>query len=244
MEKHDGFNDRVVEAIDTIEIQEDKFGVFNVVKSFGEFFGFTHVTIGQLIHPSLQDIDYADLGVSNYPVDYQDRYIQNNYLLHDPVINRALVSQDAFAWADLLPTANRRGREIFEICQQFGLETGVTVPIHLQDRTPGLVSYAGPECAVSDIDVEALELVAIHGYSRLLDIYDGTKNKNKVKLTPREVDVLHHVACGKTDHEIGVLLNLGHYSVKDHLSNARKKLGAANRAHCVVIAIRDGHIGL
>lgn len=244
MEKDNGCNDRLVQAISTIETQEDKFGVFNVVKSFGETFGFTHITIGQLLHPSLQDMDYTDLGVSNYPAEYQERYIEKNYLLHDPVINRALVSQDAFAWADVLPAANRRGREVFESCHQFGLEAGVTVPIHLQDRTPGLVSYAGPKCAVSDTDVEALELVAIHGYSRLLDIYEGAKDKAQVKLTPREVDVLHHVACGKTDHEIGVILNLGHYSVKDHLSNARKKLGAANRAHCVVIAIRDGHIGL
>lgn len=244
MAKDNGFNDRLVQAISTIEAQEDKIGVFNVVKGFGETFGFTHITIGQLLHPSLQDMDYADLGVSNYPAEYQERYIEKNYLLHDPVINRALVSQDAFAWADVLPAANRRGREVFDSCQQFGLEAGVTVPIHLQDRTPGLVSYAGPECAVSNTDVEALELVAIHGYSRLLDIYEGAKDRTQVKLTPREVDVLHHVACGKTDHEIGVILNLGHYSVKDHLSNARKKLGAANRAHCVVIAIRDGHIGL
>ncbi|MGJ8562724.1 MAG: helix-turn-helix transcriptional regulator [Alphaproteobacteria bacterium] len=242
MLKNDRFSDRLLQAINAIETQTDKFGVFDVVKSFSEFYGFTHVTVGQLVHPSLQDMDYAELGVSNYPAEFQSEYIKENFLLHDPVINRALVSEDAFAWADLLPLANRRGQKVFEMSRQYGLDSGVTVPIHLHDRTPGIVSYAGQDCDVSASDIEALELVAIHGYSKLLDIYDAGKQAKRVKLTPREVDVLHYVACGKTDSEIAHLLTLGRYSVKDHLTNARKKLGAANRAHCVVIAIRDGHI--
>ncbi len=232
----------ILEAIRKIDVQLDKFGVFDVVQGFGLKYGFEYVTVGQLVHPSLQDMDYAELGVSNYPEDFQQEYIKGNYLLHDPVINRALTAQDAFIWTDLISAATRRGRDIFEKCRSYGMEMGVTVPIHMPDRTPGIVSYAGHAVDLSTEDVDALELIGVHGYSKLLDIYDAAKQKGTVRLTPREVDVLHYVACGKTDIEIGRLLNLGHYSVKDHLSNARRKLGAANRAHCVVIAIRDGHI--
>lgn len=232
----------VLRTINNIEAQTDKFGVFDIVCSFGGTYGFEYVTLGQLIHPTLQEIDYADLGVSNYPEEFQQKYINSNYLLHDPVINQALVAQDAFAWTELMSSASPRGRDIFDECRAYGLEAGVTVPIHLPERTPGLVSYAGRAVTLSGEDIEALELIGVHSYSKLLDIYDAAKTKNKVRLTPREVDVLHYVACGKTDLEIGRLLNLGHYSVKDHLRNARRKLGASNRAHCVVIAIRDGHI--
>lgn len=237
-----GANADLLKAIDNIEAQTDKFGVFDILCAFGQGYGFKYVTVGQLVHPSLQGMDYAELGVSNYPEEFQRKYIERNYLLHDPVINRALVAQDAFAWAGLMTSATRRGRDIFDECRSYGMESGVTVPIHLQDRTPGLVSYAGKTVDLTVEEIEALELVGIHSYSRLLDIYESTKTEGKVRLTPREVDVLHYVACGKTDLEISRLLNLGHYSVKDHLTNARRKLGAANRAHCVVIAIRDGHI--
>ncbi len=235
-------SDLLLETIDRIEAQSNKIGVFEIVLEFGKRYGFEYVTIGQLIHPSLQDIDYADLGVSNYPAEFQQKYMKENFLLHDPVISHALVAQDAFAWAGLIDGATKRGRTVFEESKAFGMPEGLTVPIHLQDRTPGLVSYAGQGRDLTPADIEILELIAVHSYSRLLDIYEANKKDKRIKLTPREVDVLHYVACGKTDMEIGQLLNLGHHSVKDHLANARKKMGAANRAHCVLIAIRDGHI--
>ena len=237
-----GIDKATLDAIDAIETKDDKFSVFDCVHGFGAKFGFAYTTIGQLIHPTLQNIDYAELGVSNFPADFQQTYIENNYLIQDPVINHCLTAQDAFTWDELIRSASHRGRQIFEECHAAGLEYGVTVPIHLQDRTPGIVSYAGPQIDLKQDDIKALELVGIHGYSRLLDIYTTQKTVTRIRLTPREVDVLHHVACGKQDMEIARLLKLGHHSVKDHLANARKKLGAANRAHCVVIAIRDGHI--
>lgn len=234
----------LLKTIEKIEAQDSKFGVLDAVLAFGRLYGFDFVTIGQLVHPSLHDMDYEELGISNYPAAFQKQYIDKNFLLHDPVIKRASTTQDAFAWDSLIASAGKREREIFGLCRSHGMPDGVTVPIHLEDKTPGLVSYAGAAQTLEPDDIESLALIGIHGYSRMLDIYNATKHKAHVRLTPREVDVLHHVACGRTDQEIAGLLNLGQYSVKDHLTNARRKLGATNRAHCAVIAIRDGHISL
>lgn len=234
--------DKLLEAIEAIEAQNSKNGILNVVLAFGTLFGFEYVTIGQLIHPSLKDMDYGELGVSNYPIAFQKQYISENYLLHDPVIKCAATTQDAFVWRELITSASKREKKIFDHCRAHGMSDGVTVPIHLEDRTPGLVSFAGTAQIVEQDDIESLALLGFHAYSRLLDIYDASKQKKKIQLTPREIDVLHHVACGRTDLEIARILKLGHYSVKDHLANARRKLGATNRAHCVMIAIRDKHI--
>lgn len=61
-----------------------------------------------------------------------------------------------------------------------------------------------------------------------------------VNLTARERDALTWVAEGKSDWEIAVILGLSETTVRFHVDNARKKLGAVNRAQAVARLLR-GH---
>ncbi|AZO15044.1 MULTISPECIES: LuxR C-terminal-related transcriptional regulator [unclassified Mesorhizobium] len=54
-----------------------------------------------------------------------------------------------------------------------------------------------------------------------------------VRLTTRERDSLALVAEGKTDWEISVILGIAEATVRFHVDNARRKLGAVNRAQAV-----------
>ena len=54
-----------------------------------------------------------------------------------------------------------------------------------------------------------------------------------VRLTARERDSLALVAEGKTDWEISVILGIAEATVRFHVDNARRKLGAVNRAQAV-----------
>ena len=54
-----------------------------------------------------------------------------------------------------------------------------------------------------------------------------------VRLTRRERDSLALVAEGKTDWEISVILGIAEATVRFHVDNARRKLGAVNRAQAV-----------
>ncbi|TPM42052.1 hypothetical protein FJ967_00455 [Mesorhizobium sp. B2-3-4] len=54
-----------------------------------------------------------------------------------------------------------------------------------------------------------------------------------VRLTVRERDSLALVAEGKTDWEISVILGIAEATVRFHVDNARRKLGAVNRAQAV-----------
>jgi len=56
---------------------------------------------------------------------------------------------------------------------------------------------------------------------------------DEVRLTARERDSLAWVAEGKSDWEIAVILGLAESTVRFHVDNARKKLGAVNRAQAV-----------
>lgn len=63
-----------------------------------------------------------------------------------------------------------------------------------------------------------------------------------VGLSNREVDVLRLVAKGKANKEIAGELALSTDTVKTHLTHLMRKLGAADRAHAVTLAIEQGFL--
>ncbi|MBI3360848.1 MAG: response regulator transcription factor [Chloroflexi bacterium] len=63
-------------------------------------------------------------------------------------------------------------------------------------------------------------------------------------LTPREVQVLGHVAGGLTNKAIALRLGISEHTVKFHLGSAMSKLGAASRAEAVAVAMRRGVIAV
>lgn len=63
-------------------------------------------------------------------------------------------------------------------------------------------------------------------------------------LTPREVEVLSEVACGKRNKEIAGSLCIADETVRMHMRNILGKLGAHDRTHAVTIAVGRGIIRL
>jgi DNA-binding NarL/FixJ family response regulator len=61
-------------------------------------------------------------------------------------------------------------------------------------------------------------------------------------LTPRELDILFELARGGTDREIAAKFVLSEGTVKTHLRNILKKLGARNRTQAVAHVLRKGLI--
>lgn len=59
-------------------------------------------------------------------------------------------------------------------------------------------------------------------------------------LTPRETEVLLHVARGETDQEIADKLFLSRRTVNTHVSNILGKLSVTNRRDAVAAAFRIG----
>jgi DNA-binding CsgD family transcriptional regulator len=59
-------------------------------------------------------------------------------------------------------------------------------------------------------------------------------------LSPRELDVLHQLAAGKTDREIAGALFIGIRTVETHVSHLFTKLGVTARAEAAAVAVRRG----
>ncbi|MEE8347653.1 MAG: LuxR C-terminal-related transcriptional regulator [Dehalococcoidia bacterium] len=64
--------------------------------------------------------------------------------------------------------------------------------------------------------------------------------RNPYGLTFRELTVLHLVAAGKSDKEIGITLGISHLTSRKHLENIRGKMNASSRTEASVRAVREG----
>lgn len=62
------------------------------------------------------------------------------------------------------------------------------------------------------------------------------------RLTRRECEVLELVAAGLPTPELARALVISPHSVESHVRKAMDKLGAANRAHAVALALRNGFL--
>ena len=52
-------------------------------------------------------------------------------------------------------------------------------------------------------------------------------------LSPREIEIMHWVAMGKTNYEIGSILSISSFTVKNHMQRIFKKLDVSNRMQAV-----------
>jgi len=59
-------------------------------------------------------------------------------------------------------------------------------------------------------------------------------------ITPREREILAHIAAGRANKEIGVALEISEFTVKRHVSQILDKMSVNDRAQAAVEAIRRG----
>ena len=64
------------------------------------------------------------------------------------------------------------------------------------------------------------------------------------ELTARELDVLRHLALGRSNREIAATLDIGDETVKSHVAHVLSKLQVENRAQAIVQALKRGLVRL
>ena len=59
-------------------------------------------------------------------------------------------------------------------------------------------------------------------------------------LTQRELEILQHIAAGKSDRAIAESLHISEHTVRSHIKNLFRKLGVSSKAHAVAKAHGEG----
>jgi DNA-binding NarL/FixJ family response regulator len=97
------------------------------------------------------------------------------------------------------------------------------------------------------LHVEIIDAIrTVHAGRKLVpaDIEKVSETSLRSALTPREIEVLKHIAQGLSNKEIGTLLGTAAGTVKIHVQNILEKLQAADRTQAVTIALRRGIVHL
>jgi LuxR family quorum sensing-dependent transcriptional regulator len=177
--------------------------------------------------------------LADWPDDWREIYFRENLMLRDPTIRRVLWSKPAFLWTELYgePDFGKDERFLMDRAKEFYLYDGCTIPLISLDGRHAGFSFAGVNIDDSPEARGLLNLIACFSFARALEIQNETA-RSSVRLTARERETIAWVAAGKTNWEISVILGISEKAVSKHVSNARLKFGAVNRAHLVAEAIR------
>lgn len=117
----------------------------------------------------------------------------------------------------------------------------LAAPLWLEGRAAGVLTLLG---AQHDFSPEHVHVAGIFAEHVALAISRLRRNQlsqlAKARLTRREIEVLHHIAQGRSNQEIGRILNITDRTVSTHLSNILGKLNLSSRTQAALYGLQYG----
>ena len=235
--------ERVMAAIRSLEDHDRAEDVFDVAAEFCRAYGFDTIGLGHLVNPALVDLKGdAWFHVSNWPSDWQDLWRDEQAMMYDPIAQYALKSSRPFSWTAAYEHSTRLGRKVLDRARDYGFREGLAIPVRSLDRPTGCVSLGGNDVDLSPYEQGSVEIVCLHAYTRLEDLKGPVTLPEPSSLTDRELEVLHWMAAGKTNWEIGTILSISRSTARNHVSAILRKLGTADRTVASVLAVSRGMV--
>lgn len=193
----------------------------------------------QIVHsPHLPPASCSAANITDERAELAGFHPGKNYRVHqDPVARHALRTVRPFFWRDLPHTPHRAD----------ALGAVMTVPIHHGPEVATLSIAPGPGrtarlTAHTHLLCLLTHLVHTRIHRALVEVALSVSPRRRSLLSPRETEVLNHVARGKSTSEISAELALSTKGVEFHIDGAKRKLNVSNRTHAVAKAIALGLI--
>ncbi|HEY1546075.1 MAG TPA: LuxR family transcriptional regulator [Xanthobacteraceae bacterium] len=242
----DDYGNRALDFVQRLQGLSDYHDICRAIVAELEWFGFSYVTSFTIPGPGAQLKD--SLWLNNRPAEYVERYVEKNYVIHDPIVTELRRTTRPYSWGDVRGGRDlkKSQRTIIDEGREFGAHDGLIIPIMTLSGSRALFSPCGRDPDLSPRARAALEIIGIYSHHALMRAL-VERQRDEVAhtpLTPREREILQWVAVGKTDEEIADILSISTTTVTSHVENAKQKLDAFRRTYAVVQAIRLGEISL
>jgi DNA-binding CsgD family transcriptional regulator len=186
--------------------------------------------------------------LNNRPADYVAHYVSKNYTEIDPIVTEVRQNLRPFSWGDVRSTRvlTKKQLSIIDEGKEFQAHDGLVIPIVTYTGSISIFSPCGDDPDLSPRARSAIEIIGFAGMQALRRSMASKQRQHPQQehLTPREREVVHWLAVGKTDFEIGEILGISPETVKSHVENSKRKLNAARRTLIVVEALRRGEISI
>ncbi|WP_198598218.1 helix-turn-helix transcriptional regulator [Mangrovicella endophytica] len=202
-------------------------------------FGVEHLFAGTMPRPgALPSEQSKHVLLADLPPDWVEEYFRGGWLDRDPTIQRVRSLAPSFLWSELESGDDR----LMGMAAEHGLKAGLTCSLLTLDNSCAGFSFTGAYMDTSPETRRILHLVSIFAIARALSLRNAAPSPDVGRLSLREMETLRWIAEGKTDWETSMILGVSEKSIEKFVSNARRKLGAINRAHALSIAFRSGII--
>lgn len=223
----------------------------STVVELGAMLGHAAVGLGFRYHALVQHVDIARppprfLFLQNYPADWVAAFARQGLHREDPAQRLAGQRAGGFSWADMprLMAMSPMQSRLLQGAQAAGLGEGFTVPLHAPGKRVASCSFVmAPGTSMEPDVLLAAELLAHLAFGAAHDLLAGARC-NIPHLSRREEQCVVLMAQGKTDWEIGVILDLSEETVTQYLKTARARFGVARRTQLAIAAVCHGLIGL
>lgn len=154
------------------------------------------------------------------------------------------------AVSEKLPSRPTEIRQISGAMAAMGIRSLLTTPIHLPRGLVAMVTWGGGQTkgeARATLEQARPHLLAA-GYLFMRSFLTSgvalsSTEEELARLTPREWECLRLTAQGNREEQVATTLGLGSTTVRYHLDNVVRKLGAVNRTNAVALAAQLGLLG-
>lgn len=233
----------VYHASEKAQTHAELFSVIDAaIRSFG-FPWFALVDDGDLIRGRS-----SCLLMTNYPSSWVDEVITNRLYRDDPVHAASIRSPTGLCWErirDVIAPTHVQ-LSVLDRGRAHGLNSGYTVPFRIPGERGAFFSVARrKDGAFTYAEATVTQLIGGIAFQRGRELIEGRAVKALgAPLSPRQIDCLRLIAAGKTEWEMGIILNLSPRTVHEYVEGARRRYGVRTRSQLVLAAARDGYVSL
>ena len=207
--------------------------------------GFSHFGAFSVLDPKGATIGAYEAGMSD-PI-WRDHYIQQDHFCRDPIVRMIPKTLDAIVWRDLSASGqlSSEAQRVFDEASEFGHSDGYVLPQHYNNGAIAATILGAPQAIASNARTRAAtHILAAYFSMGVRRLMAPLAAAAAVHLSNRQRECLQWVRAGKSDWEIGEILGLSEYTVREHIEAARKRLGVKTRTQAVIEAISQGLISI
>lgn len=186
-------------------------------------------------------------GCGTYSQQWQDKYLAENYLRIDPVIQGCFQRFHPVDWKRL-DWSSKAAREFLKVSNTYGVgNQGFSIPIrgpHGQFALFTANHSCGDETWAAFTQTHRRDLILIAHYfnEKALEFEPDRQPEQPQALSPREIDAMTLLAVGYSRAQVANKLSISEHTLRVYIESARFKLGALNTTHAVARAMSRGLI--
>lgn len=151
---------------------------------------------------------------------------------NNPLLEAIRGGLTRYRFTDFAPREQVGFGAYWDAMSEAGIADAVCATSYGRHRTIASLHLGFSDPDLAPGDPLAIQLAGLMLTERLM-IFAEPPGPGEVRLTDRERDSLAWVAEGKSDWEISMILGVSETTVRFHVDNARRKLGAVNRTQAV-----------